>query len=280
MDNPPEDRGPRVPDQDRKDLQAAINVFGEDVIARAIAKTPSIKDKACEEIRVKLANYSESESEFKPGMMLRGSSQIAARLIRDKVWTVFSHGIAITNTLLGHFVFAHPSPKKELSAAVMRIQKELTQRGNDNNERVLDKAEAAFFAMLENDKISSIEAFQEEILKPLGSGTKQNPKTAFFRAQMIKFIVTDQPHLLCTGLITNAKVAAFGLSAVEHTSSSVRRLGEQILVKLYELDPKPVRRVLPPDNPMTRRKNHNFKYLFEAFERRDRRSPSPRPDQE
>ena len=118
----------RVSDPDRKELTMAINIYSDDVIARAINKSPSIKEKACEEIKQNLASYSENTSTLKPGQMLRGSTQIITRLIRDKVLSIFGHGVELTNRLYETFIFKHPVPNKELVISVEKILKELFQK--------------------------------------------------------------------------------------------------------------------------------------------------------
>ena len=45
------------------------------------------------------------------------------------------------------------------------------------------------------------------------------------------------------------RLTVFGLSAIDNSSSAVRRMGEKIVVKLYEIDPITVRRIMPPYNP-------------------------------
>ena len=52
---------------------------------------------------------------MKAGKVVRGTTQILIRLIRDKVWSIFCQAVSITNTLYGHFVFVNPVAKKELS---------------------------------------------------------------------------------------------------------------------------------------------------------------------
>jgi hypothetical protein len=52
---------------------------------------------------------------MKPGKVVRGITQILLRLIRDKVWSIFSQAVSITNTLYGHFVYVNPVAKKELN---------------------------------------------------------------------------------------------------------------------------------------------------------------------
>ena len=140
-------------DPDRKELQMAINIYGDNVIARALNKSPSTKEKACQEIKDTLASYSENESQFKPAQMLRGTTQIIVRLIRDNVWAIFGHGVALTTSIYENFIFAYPLPRKELAISVEKIQKELLGRGCDTTERVMDKAEATLEMMLQNKKV-------------------------------------------------------------------------------------------------------------------------------
>ena len=98
---------------------------------------------------------------------------------------------------------------------------------------------------------------------------------ALLKAELVKFVVEDEvaaAKLVGVQPFTLEKLALFGTSAVDNSSSAVRRMGEKILVKLYEMDPPTVRRVMPPDDTKTRKSSQNYKYLFEAFERRDKRN--------
>ena len=62
----------------------------------------------------------------------------------------------------------------------------------------------------------------------------------------------------------------FGLSALQHQSCDVRKVGERILVKLYSHYPMAVRKALPlEDEPA--RKNVLFRNLFEQLEDLDRK---------
>jgi hypothetical protein len=57
----------------------------------------------------------EIDPELKPGRVVRGTTQILVRLIKDKVWSIFCAAVSIVNVLYGHFVFVNPVAKKELS---------------------------------------------------------------------------------------------------------------------------------------------------------------------
>ena len=74
--------------QDKSDLSHAIEVFGAKTVAGALDKNPAVKKKSCEEIKKIVGEYSpygEYGIKYKPPKMLKASTQITARLIRDKV---------------------------------------------------------------------------------------------------------------------------------------------------------------------------------------------------
>ena len=64
-----------------------------------------------------------AEGGVKPGRMLKASTQAASRLLRDKMWAIFSQGIALTNTLYDHFIFSQPVPKKETGDSALKLYK-------------------------------------------------------------------------------------------------------------------------------------------------------------
>ena len=112
---------------------------------------------------------------------------------------------------------------------------------------------------------------------PLSTAKNANPKLALVRAELMKYIIDDLPDMVGEPPLSVTKIVEFALSALNNTSSPVRRTGEKIMIRMYEIDPKCVRKIMPPDTERNRRSNHNYKYLFEAFERRDQRSLSSTP---
>ena len=153
--------------QDRKELALAIEAYGLKVIAGALDKSPDVKKTSCESIKKMLSDYDPDDSQLKAGKMLRATTQITVRLIRDKMWAIFNHGITLTNSLFNHFVFSHTVPKKELGESSLKLYKELLTRCCDANERVQDKAEDTLEAMVINEKIRNSELLHEALMKPL-----------------------------------------------------------------------------------------------------------------
>ena len=70
------------------------------------------------------------------------------------------------------------------------------------------------------------------------------------------------------------KMAEFGLSALNHASGPVRKAGERLLLRLYETNPKAVRKIMPPDNDQNR-KNINYKNIFDGFKSLDSAQDGP-----
>jgi len=70
-----------------------------------------------------LAEYNPNLDGFKPGRMLKACTQVASRLLRDKMWAIFTQGIALTSTLYSHFIFSHPVPKKETGDSALKLYK-------------------------------------------------------------------------------------------------------------------------------------------------------------
>lgn len=60
----------------------------------------------------------------------------------------------------------------------------------------------------------------------------------------------------------------FGMSAIHHPTEAVRKAAERILVHIYKVNPRFVRKQLPPDDEITRR-NIMYRQLMQEFERID-----------
>ena len=99
--------------------------------------------------------------------MLKASTQVCLRMIKDKMWAIFTQGVTLSNTLFNHFIFSHPVPKKDLADSALKVYKELLTRCCDANERVQEKAEDTLEAMVINEKIQNAEVLHDALLQPL-----------------------------------------------------------------------------------------------------------------
>lgn len=100
-------------------------------------KQPSVKEQGCEKVKQILLNYKvDDDPDLNPGKVVRGSVQLLVRIIRDKVWSIFSFSTTISNILFDKFVFENSVPKKDLADAVSKAFKEFLMKTADTNERV------------------------------------------------------------------------------------------------------------------------------------------------
>lgn len=103
--------------------------------------------------------------------------------------------------------------------------------------------------------------------RSVGSGT--HPRLALSRMQMLEQLVlsqgisTDkQSGLTCRAL------SECGCSGIHHPAEPVRKVAERVLVLVYKINPRLVRKQLPPDDDITRR-NLLYRQLFTEFDKLD-----------
>lgn len=98
---------------------------------------------------------------------------------------------------------------------------------------------------------------------------------ALVKTDLAFYMIDEVPEIIGSMPCTKAsKLAEFGLSAVNQAAATVRKAGERFMIRLFELRPKAVRKAMPPDNPQTRKKNLNYKYLFDEFNKMENDSAS------
>lgn len=68
--------------------------------------------------------------------------------------------------------------------------------------------------------------------------------------------------------MTCRTLSEFGLSGLHHPAEAVRKVAERILVLVYTVNPRLVRKQLPPDDDITRR-NLLYRQLFHEFDKID-----------
>lgn len=68
--------------------------------------------------------------------------------------------------------------------------------------------------------------------------------------------------------LTCRTLSEFGSSGLHHPAEAVRKVAERILVLVYKVNPRLVRKQLPPDDDITRR-NLLYRQLFHEFDKID-----------
>lgn len=137
-------------------------------------------------------------------------------------------------------------------------------RSGDTNERVQNKAIDGIKDMLAKEKVQDSGILQDKILMPYNAKDKEPPKQALTRAELALYMIEDLNLVDSVTAFTK-----FGVSAVEHSSMPIRKVGEQILLALYDIDGDRVRDIMPEDNPKIRKTHIAYRKLFEEFDRKD-----------
>lgn len=103
--------------------------------------------------------------------------------------------------------------------------------------------------------------------RPVGSGT--HPRLALSRMQMLEQIVLSQgiSSDKQSGL-TCRILSECGGSGIHHPAEPVRKVAERVLLLVYKINPRLVRKQLPPDDDITRR-NLLYRQLFAEFDKID-----------
>lgn len=103
--------------------------------------------------------------------------------------------------------------------------------------------------------------------RPVGSGT--HPRLALSRMQMLEQLVLSQgiSSDKSSGL-TCRLLSESGCSGIHHPAEPVRKVAERVLLLVYKVNPRLVRKQLPPDDDITRR-NLLYRQLFSEFDKID-----------
>lgn len=100
--------------------------------------------------------------------------------------------------------------------------------------------------------------------RPLTSSV--HPRLALSRLEMIEQLILN--HGISTEKqsgLTCRTLAEFGSSGLHHPAEAVRKVSERILIQVYRVNPRLVRKQLPPDDDITRR-NLLYRQLFQEFD--------------
>lgn len=103
--------------------------------------------------------------------------------------------------------------------------------------------------------------------RPVGTGT--HPRLALSRMQMLEQLVLSQgiSSDKQSGL-TCRLLSECGCSGIHHPAEPVRKVAERILLLVYKVNPRLIRKQLPPDDDITRR-NLLYRQLFSEFDKID-----------
>ena len=151
----------------------------------------------------------------------------------------------------------------------VKIFNELLKRTTDTNERVQEKAEDSLQKMVSNPKLLAQGRLQEALIVPLAAGSKEHPRIGLTKAELILYFMEEMPDLVGAAPTTVTNLAKFSITAVDSSTPAVKKCGEKLMLRLYDLEPKAVKKIMPNDTPSLRKSNRSYKILFEKFEEYD-----------
>ncbi|XP_059615922.1 centrosomal protein of 104 kDa isoform X2 [Phlebotomus argentipes] len=214
-----------------------------------------------------LKNPTVIEGSIGPNKVARSSTLLLYRAVRDAVFSVFSQAAETVRALFVDFIPQRISAN-EVSRCVDRLLPELLAKSGDPSPRIHTLAQHTILSIASCTEVRQQNLVAPALSRPVGSGT--HPRLALSRIQMLEQLVlsqgisTDkQSGLTCRSL------TECGCSGIHHPSEPVRKVAERVLLQVYRINPRLIRKQLPPDDDITRR-NLLYRQLFTEFDKIDK----------
>ena len=153
--------------KDREELELPIEIFGKKRILGMLNKNHPVKEAAVDEIKKEVLLYNPADNHHKVGKFLKATTILLVRLLREKLWSIFTRSLDIHTHIFTEFTDKHKPPESELKRASNKCYSELLIRAGDPSERIGDKAEDAIKTMLKNDIVRRMENLQYKLTEPL-----------------------------------------------------------------------------------------------------------------
>lgn len=196
----------------------------------------------------------------------RSATLLLHRAVRDAVFSVFNLAAETVRALFSEFIPSRVAVN-EVSRCVDRLLPELLAKSGDPSPRIHTLAQHTILCIASCPEVKAAHLIAPSLSRSVGSGT--HPRLALSRMQMLEQLVlsqgisTDkQSGLTCRSL------SECGCSGIHHPAEPVRKVAERVLVLVYQVNPRLVRKQLPPDDDITRR-NLLYRQLFTEFDKLD-----------
>lgn len=204
--------------------------------------------------------------EFGYNKTTRGATLLLHRAVRDAVFSVFSAAAETIRSLFVEFIPGKVSPS-EIARCVDKLLPELLSKSGDPSPRVHNLAQHTILSIAACDGVRDQHLVAPSISRPVTNGT--HPRLALSRMQMLEQLVLilgisqDKHSGLTCRLLTEC-----GCSGINHPHENVRKVADRILIAVYKVNPRLIRKQLPPDDEITRR-NLLYRHLFNEFDKID-----------
>ena len=219
-----------------------------------------------QETETQHANNSNNENTAGPNKVARSAAFLLHRAVRDAVYSVFNQATETVRVLFLEYVPGRVS-QSEVARCVDRLLPELLAKSGDPSARIHTLAQHTILSIASCPEVQEQHLVAPALSRTVGSGT--HPRLALSRMQMLEQLVLSQgistdKH---SGLTCRA-LSECGCSGIHHPAEPVRKVAERILLLVYKVNPRLVRKQLPPDDDITRR-NLLYRQLFTEFDKLD-----------
>ncbi|XP_064459355.1 centrosomal protein of 104 kDa-like [Ornithodoros turicata] len=252
--------------KDRQEAALPIEVFGLRLVQKLYSKNFIQREEAFKEMQRFLERYNARRSRHTPEDVLKGTTFLLQRGVRDKVLSVFIQALNLMQTLFTRFTLAQRISKGDVTVAVNKTVPRILYRTGDTAPRVKTVATDFLLEMGDYEDVKAMQAMLHIILRPFPEST--NPRLAQGRCELVEQMVMRFPPLSQSDPLFE-HMMAFAIRALSHPALQVREVAEQVLLSLYRLLGTPVRQCLVPESHKTAR-NFTYKKVFEEFEKIDK----------
>lgn len=203
-------------------------------------------------------------AEFGANKVARAAVVLLYRSVRDAVFSVFSQVAETIRILFSEFI---PRHKVVPSGCVDKLLPELLAKSGDPSARINTLAQHTILSIAICPEVQKLNLVAPSLSRPVGSAS--HPRLAMSRLQMLEQLVltlgiSPDKH---SGL-TCRILAEAGISGINHPTEGVRKIAERVLLLVYRVNQRLVRKLVPPDDDVTRR-NLMYRQLFQEFDKID-----------
>nr|CAH7766447.1 unnamed protein product [Callosobruchus chinensis] len=255
----------KLTEREKKQAALPILVFGNDLVEKFYSKHYCDKEDGLNRLKDELLAYDSSRMHA-PNKTARATIFLLHRSLRDKVFSVYSLANEVIRLFFVQFVPSRVA-SAEVARSVDKLLPELLTKSGDTSQRINQMAVHTILTMADCKSVRDLHIIPVHLSRPVSSST--HPRLALSRAEMVEQLIIN--HGISTDKqsgLTCRTLSEFGSSGLHHPAEAVRKVSERILVLVYKVNPRLVRKQLPPDDDITRR-NLLYRQLFHEFDKID-----------
>ncbi|KAK9872526.1 hypothetical protein WA026_017991 [Henosepilachna vigintioctopunctata] len=255
----------KLTEREKKQAVLPILVFGNDIVEKIYSKHYCDKEEGLKRLKEDLLSYDHTKMHT-ANKTARGAIFLLHRALRDKVFSVYSLANEVIRLFFVQFVPSRVS-SAEVERSVDKLLPELLTKSGDSSARIHHMAVHTILTMADCKEVRDLHIIPVHLSRTLSSST--HPRLALSRAEMVEQLILN--HGISTEKhsgLTCRTLSEFGSSGLHHPAESVRKVSERILVLVYKVNPRMVRKQLPPDDDITRR-NLLYRQLYHEFDKID-----------